>query len=369
MRVGQSMRGGWALNGARRGLPRVGLGLLLSLATTPVQAVPPPAVASSVVRARVVMAGYYSLRPRAAVGRVPPSAAPPTSPAASAYAPTLRGHVVQFALHGFEPDFDPIYGIVLVLTLHDARPAPLALPDATLLLDLYLEQFQPDTTPILPDLLHPNQAASNLAAFMQGQAVLLNRGGHVADQGDALAEVFASSQVHVVLLNMQPPGASASAPTLRLQGVMTLYKGGTQTGRLQALAPPPRADLAVPRGRMPIWQQIVAGLRVALPPMRGTAGNGSGARPVGSVTPSSASVGAVATAVAGPGRAGARTPRRSESGVSGRRYAPHGRPRSGAAPGQAMGVLVPVVSVAGALALLLVGVYLLLRRRTGHAPV
>lgn len=218
-----------------------------------------------------------------------------TTPAMAPYAPVLRGHVVQFALHGFEPDFDPIYGIVLVLTLHDTRHAPLALPDARLILDLYLEQFQPDTTPMLPDLLHPNQQATNLAGFLQGQAVLLNQGGHSAYQGDALAEVFTNSQVHLVLLNMQPPGAAANAPALRLQGSITLYKGGTQTGRLTAMTSPPRAALAVARRRMPAWQAVVGGLRVALPPMRGTGGSGV---PRGTVTPSSAAVRSVATAVA-----------------------------------------------------------------------
>src|SRR5689334_14898923 len=91
------------------------------------------------------------------------------------YAPSLSGHAVKFALSGFEPDFDPIYNVVLSSTLHDAGTA---VPNTMLVLSLYLEVFKPDTTPVLPDILHPNQNATNLAGFMQGKAVLVNAAGH-----------------------------------------------------------------------------------------------------------------------------------------------------------------------------------------------
>jgi hypothetical protein len=149
-----------------------------------------------------------------------------------------------------------------------------------LVLDLYLESFQPDTTPILPDLLHPGQTATNLVGFMQGAAAIVNRGGQIAYRGDAMAEVFADSMVHLVLLHMQRPGASATAG-LRLQGVLTLYKGGTQIGELRALTPVDRNALAVPRGPAVSWQSVIASMTVHLPRMMGTAG---GSPPPGTPT-------------------------------------------------------------------------------------
>jgi hypothetical protein len=42
----------------------------------------------------------------------------------------LQGKAVSFELSGFEPDFDHIYHVVISVTLHDRRPAGVALPDA-----------------------------------------------------------------------------------------------------------------------------------------------------------------------------------------------------------------------------------------------
>ena len=65
---------------------------------------------------------------------------------------SLHGKIVQAGLSGFEPDFDRIDRVIIAATLHDTGTAPTALPDSMLVLSTYLENFQPDTTPVLPDL-------------------------------------------------------------------------------------------------------------------------------------------------------------------------------------------------------------------------
>lgn len=203
--------------------------------------------------------------------RLRPAAAPPVLQAA------LSGTVVKYGLSGFEPDFDPIDRIVISSTLHDKRPASVALPDSQLVLSAYLENFQPDTTPVLPDLLHPNQTATSLGGFMQGKVALVNAAGHLGYKGSLLAEVFLDNSVHIVI-DVQPSGAAASAPTLRLAGLFTLYKVGsafTVRGALhsaRSLTARESASLRVPRGQPVSWQSIVSGLTVHPPHMMGTAG-------------------------------------------------------------------------------------------------
>src|SRR4051812_29244474 len=83
---------------------------------------------------------------------VPGLAVPAQALSAKKLGPTLTlvGKAVNFDLSGFEPDFDPIYKVVVSSTLHDGRSAGVALPESTLILSAYLEVFQPDTTPLLP---------------------------------------------------------------------------------------------------------------------------------------------------------------------------------------------------------------------------
>jgi hypothetical protein len=191
------------------------------------------------------------------------------------YAPVLQGKAVSFGLSGFEPDFDPLYHVVISATLHDRRPAGVALPDAVLILSSYLEVFQPDTTPVLPDLLHPDQAATALAGFLQGKAALVNAAGHVVYRGSLLAEIVLDNAVHIVL-RLYDVEESDSAPPLQLRGMLTLYKGGTQRGWLRAAGPLALAALTVPRGPAPSWQSVVGSLSVAVPRMMGTPGQHHG---------------------------------------------------------------------------------------------
>ncbi|HVA92157.1 MAG TPA: hypothetical protein VNL71_20215 [Chloroflexota bacterium] len=192
-------------------------------------------------------------------------------PSAKSYTLRYTGTAVNFDLSGLEPDFDPIYKVIVSTTLHDTRSKSVALPDATLILSAYLEVFQPDTTPVLPDLLHPNQVASNLAGFLSGAAALINVGGKVIYRGSMVGEIFQDSTEGLVI-DLAPIGAASGDPSVRLQGVLVLHKGGSESGTLQALTPLPRSALEAPRDRMPSWQAVVNGMSVHTPTMMGTAG-------------------------------------------------------------------------------------------------
>ena len=184
----------------------------------------------------------------------------------------LTGKVVQFGLSGFEPDFDPIDRVVISASLSDRRTGPVALPDSQLVLSAYLENFQPDTTPILPDLLHPNQTATSLGGFMQGKAALVNAAGRISYRGSMLAEVFLDNSVHM-LVNIQRLGAAPSAPPLRFSGIFTLQHDLSVTGEFRSrhpLMPDDIKILRVPRGHPASWQSVISGLTVKLPKMMGT---------------------------------------------------------------------------------------------------
>jgi hypothetical protein len=206
--------------------------------------------------------------------RMTPTAATPTTL-------TLTGKIVKVDLSGFEPDFDPIDRVVMAVTLHDPRPPALALPDTMLVLSTYLENFQPDTTPVLPDLLHPNQTAQSLGGFMQGKSVLVNAAGRTSYRGSLLAEVFLDNSAHLIV-DVDRIGAPATAPSLRLIGALTLYKDLSVRGTVhaeRALTAAETAALRVTRGHLPSWQSVVSGLSVRAPAMMGTAGTAGGRRP------------------------------------------------------------------------------------------
>jgi hypothetical protein len=198
-----------------------------------------------------------------------PTVGKPAKGSGASYSLVFSGKPVNFDLSGMEPDFDPIYKVIVTSTLHDGRKAPHALPDATLILSAYLEAFQPDTTPVLPDLLHTDQQAMDLGGFLSGKAALVNIGGHVVYRGSLLAEIFQDNREHLVVdLDPVSPGKS-----VRVEGVITLHRGGSEAGTLRALAPFASAALAVPRGRAPSWQNVVNGMNVSKPAMMGTAGS------------------------------------------------------------------------------------------------
>jgi hypothetical protein len=211
----------------------------------------------------------------------------PTVGAATArasYTLSLTGTAVNFELSGLEPDFDPLYRVIIDATLHDRRPTGLALPDARLILSAYLEVFQPDTTPVLPDLLHPDQVATDLGGFLQGKAVLLNRGGQIVYRGSLLAEIFADSTEHLVV-DLMPAISGKGVQPVRLQGVVTLHRGGAENATLRALQPLARAALDVPKGKEPSWKTVIDGISVHRPAMMGTGGTAAGRAPAKSAAP------------------------------------------------------------------------------------
>ena len=185
------------------------------------------------------------------------------------YAPSFSATLVRLALSGHEPDFDPIYRLIISARLHDPSQFGQALPDSMLVLSSYLESFSPSTAPILPDLLHPDQAADGLRGFLQGKAALVNAGGRLAYRGSLLAEIFKGNRVHLVI-TLQREGGSPLADSLRLQGIFGLNRGAMH-GSLRASGPLDRAALTVPSRPWPSWQTVVGQLVVHPPPMLGTA--------------------------------------------------------------------------------------------------
>jgi hypothetical protein len=171
---------------------------------------------------------------------VPLHAVADTVPAAQPYTATLHGRVVKYGLSGFEPDFDPINRVIISAVLHDWHAGRITLPDTPLILSLYLENFRPDTTPVLPDLLHPKRTATGLGGFMQGKAALVTGAHHVGYRGSLVAEVFLDNSVHLIM-DLDRQGAPDSAPALRLMGTFMLHKDLSLAGILhttRGLTPP-----------------------------------------------------------------------------------------------------------------------------------
>ena len=223
--------------------------------------------------ARAVSSGTATPLPTPAAPQ--PASAYPTIPketsSAKSTALSYAGKPVDFELTGLEPDFDPIYKLIVSIKLHDLRAGKSALPDATLILSAYLEVFQPDTTPVLPDLLHPNKQAGDLAGFLSGAAAIVNTGGQLVYKGSLLAEVFQDSTEHLII-DLDPLDAKSGWGSVRLQGPIVLHKGGRETGTLEALQPFARAALVVSHGHAPTWQAVISSLTVHIPAMMGTAG-------------------------------------------------------------------------------------------------
>jgi hypothetical protein len=134
----------------------------------------------------------------------------------------ISGHVSGFRLAGLEPDGDPLYQTVLVLRLSPAG----GLPAVNLIANAYLENFKPDTTPILPDLLNPTHTATNLGGFLDGKALLTDNAGDAVLIGSFLAEAFLDNSNHAVI-------RLAGNGTGNLRGRFTLKKDGSLTGTLQ----------------------------------------------------------------------------------------------------------------------------------------
>ncbi|HZU13650.1 MAG TPA: hypothetical protein VFB58_12495 [Chloroflexota bacterium] len=176
------------------------------------------------------------------------------------YAPRISGSVADFRLAGIEPDGDPLDQVLLQTTL-----APSAgMPRLHLIVDTYLENFQPDTTPVLPDLLHPNQTAQNLGGFLQGKALVADDAGKVLYLGTFIAEAFLNNSNHMVL--SAPGQGMARGGEIAIKGTFTLRKNaslrGALTGRVVLPAGARRAIARDQGAKFPPVRTLLSGVTV-----------------------------------------------------------------------------------------------------------
>lgn len=193
--------------------------------------------------------------------------------ATSTYTTALGGHVVGYRLSGLEPDGDPIDQVILSTTL-----APTGtVPRLHLVISSYLENFKPDTTPVLPDLLYPKQTAQNLGGFLEGKALITDDAGTVYYVGAFLAEAFFDNSNHAVF-SLDGRGA-AKGSFIALKGIFTLHKDASLAGKLTGRVNIPSVALGQIRQnagrRFPAVSSIISQVTVHPAPMMGrsTAGN------------------------------------------------------------------------------------------------
>lgn len=167
------------------------------------------------------------------------------SHAASApYSPSVQGQVKGFRLAGIEPDGDPLDQVVLSTTLSPSA----GLPRLHLIVNAYLENFKPDTTPILPDLLHENKTATNLGGFLNGKALITDDAGHLLYVGAFLAEAFLDNTNHTVMRVYGVNAANGASGALK--GTFVLKKDGALAGALNgSLVIPPAARAQISRNQ------------------------------------------------------------------------------------------------------------------------
>ena len=186
---------------------------------------------------------------------------------------SFTGNIIYFNPAGFEPDFDLLERVIIQTTVRSPHTPPM-----TLILDAYLENFQPDTTPILPDLIHPKvQVSTTLGGFFTGQAVIVGPSGKILYSGAMYAEAFLTPrgiQHMIVRLGGQGP---AEGGYMNLDSVFHAYKSSKVAGSLYGnVKIPPKAMIALraPGNRKLSLKQILKDFNVQKPAQKGTAGNG-----------------------------------------------------------------------------------------------
>jgi hypothetical protein len=147
--------------------------------------------------------------------------------AGSPYNPTMKGALAGYRLAGIEPDGDPLYETVMNTTLRASGNVP----RVHLIVNAYLENFKPDTTPILPDLLHPKQQAHNLGGFLQGKALITDDAGNVISIGGFIAEAFLDNSNSAVMTLYS--GKSGYGAAGKLEGRFTLNSVSKTTVAIQ----------------------------------------------------------------------------------------------------------------------------------------
>jgi hypothetical protein len=204
------------------------------------------------VRTLIVL-GLLLLIPSAAHAAAPPP-----------YSAPVHGELAGWRLSGVEPDGDPLYQAVMQTVLAPAH----GLPAMNLIVDTYYEQFKPDTTPILPDLLHKNRQAQNLGAFLQGKILLTDDAGNVVSIGSFISEAFLDNTNNAVM--MLYGGAHGYGARGTLSGIYNLKVIGNQavkisgrfSGRL-SLSKGARQAIVAHRGaRMKSLKRIISQVTV-----------------------------------------------------------------------------------------------------------
>jgi hypothetical protein len=140
------------------------------------------------------------------------------------YAAAVQGVVSGYRLSGVEPDGDPLYRAVLKTRLASTG----RMPRLNLIVDAYMEQFKPDTTPILPDFLHRHRQAANLGGFLQGKILLTDDAGNVVSVGSFVAEAFLDNWNSAIMTLYSSKNGYGAAG--QIQGRFLLSKKGQNVG-------------------------------------------------------------------------------------------------------------------------------------------
>ncbi len=223
-----------------------------------------------------LMASPLGADPSAAAG--PPgqtaSSQKHLTPAAGSFSGRFTGSVIYYSPAGFEPDFDLIDRVIF-----ETRVTSKSLPPMTLILDAYLENFQVDTTPVLPDLIHPKTLlSSSLGGFFSGKAIIVGAGNKPLFVGAMLAEAFIQPRgvQHMILVQMLGHG-SATGGKAQLNSVFTASKKFHISGSLYGtLKMPQAAVVALRHGSSRLTaKQVLKDFQVQKPAQRGTSGTGT----------------------------------------------------------------------------------------------
>jgi len=125
----------------------------------------------------------------------------------------FAGSTIYFAPAGMEPDFDLVDRVIISTRVHTK-----GLPPLTLILDAYLENFQSDTQPVLPDLIHPNvQLTYTLGGFFSGEAILTGPHDQILYTGEMLAEALISPICLSLPANTKHPPAACLKETQHME--------------------------------------------------------------------------------------------------------------------------------------------------------
>ena len=253
---------------------------------------------------RVIVAALGAVTVALLSTAVPAGATSSAKPVKDNYHASMTGTTIYFSPAGMEPDFDLINRVIIVTQAHVPGKKPM-----TLILDMYLESFQTDTQPVLPDLIHPKVAlSSTLGGFFSGKAIIVGPHNAILYVGNMLAEALIKPFCMYATSKVPPPACRNEVQHM----LVTLYgqgpaKGGfinlksafvgnqklqVTSGRIYGTARiPAKAQALLSRGteslainstnqkvRTQAINQVLHDFQVPRPIMRGTAGSGAPTR-------------------------------------------------------------------------------------------